>query len=80
MPDLGTCAVCEAPFEAARIRRECDECQRPFHLNLRTDIEAASCGGAYIGAACGMSVYCDPCGARLEAAAAGSGAALSRVA
>lgn len=80
MPDLETCSVCHGPFEDARMRGECDECLQPFHLNLRTDIEATSCGAAYVGAACGMSVYCDPCGARLATAAAGSGAALSRVA
>jgi hypothetical protein len=38
----------------------------PFHLNLRTDLDLPSCGAAYVSAACRMSVYCNPCGARIE--------------
>jgi hypothetical protein len=63
-------------IEEPRLLGECDECRRPFHLNLRVDIEALSCGAAYVSAACGMNVYCDPCGTRLEAEA---GLRLARV-
>jgi hypothetical protein len=73
------CSVCQRPIEEPRHGGACDECGRPFHLNLRTDIEALGCGAAYVGIACGMSVYCDPCGARLAAAAASFGVGLARV-
>lgn len=78
MAETAECSVCGHIVERAR-HAICDECLRPFHLNLRTDLEAASCGAAYIGSACGMSVYCDPCGARLEGLAAATGARLARV-
>jgi hypothetical protein len=73
------CAVCDGPFDDPRQRDECGECGGLFHLNLRTDIEARSCGGAYVGNACGMSIYCDPCGARLEAGATEAAFRLVRV-
>jgi hypothetical protein len=79
MNELPTCSVCEQPVEQPRQHAECDECGRAFHLNLRIDIEAPRCGAAYIGAACGMNVYCDPCGARLAASAASAGSVLARV-
>lgn len=80
MNDLvGQCYVCKRPIEEPRLRGECDECGRPFHLNLRTDIKALSCGAAYVGTACGMSVYCDPCGARLAAQTTSTGFGLARV-
>src|SRR5690606_22278372 len=61
------CAVCGEPFDDARQRDQCGECSGWFHLNLRTDVEARSCGAAYVGNACGMTTYCDPCGGLLEA-------------
>jgi hypothetical protein len=70
------CSVCQLSIGEPRQRGACDECGRPFHLNLRTDIDAVSCGAAYVSAACGMNVYCNPCGARLEAE---SGLQLARV-
>lgn len=78
MPEAAPCRVCGQVIEASR-HAICDECLAPFHLNLRTDLDDASCGAAYVSAACGMSVYCDPCGARLEAEAAATGARLARV-
>ncbi|MGE0133842.1 MAG: hypothetical protein AB7L91_00295 [Dehalococcoidia bacterium] len=70
MPDGVLCTVCGEVVPPAR-HAICDECLQPFHLNLRTDIDETSCGAAYVGAACGWSVYCDPCGARLQGEAAG---------
>lgn len=78
MPEATSCNVCGQVIDPAR-HAICDECLRPFHLNLRTDLDEASCGAAYVGAACGMSVYCDPCGARLEGETAAAGGRLARV-
>lgn len=78
MFETSSCRVCGQVIEAAR-HAICDECGAPFHLNLRTDLDEASCGAAYVSAACGMSVYCDSCGARLEAEAAATGSRLARV-
>lgn len=72
MAERGRCGVCGQEIEPTRDAM-CDECQRPFHLNLRTDLDEASCGAAYVGAACGMSVYCDGCGERLEGTVAADG-------
>jgi hypothetical protein len=60
------CSVCDRAIDDPRHRAECDDCLRAFHLNLRTDLDLPSCGAAYVSAACGMSVYCNPCGARVE--------------
>ncbi len=80
MSDIAVqCSVCDGPIEEPRHRGECADCMRPFHLNLRTDIQARSCGAAYVTGACGASVYCDPCGARLLAMTAEIGFGLARV-
>ncbi len=78
MPDPVPCSVCAKRIEPKQ-HAICDECLRPFHLNLRTDVDESSCGAAYVGAACGMSVYCDPCGSHLGANAGASGAPTARV-
>ena len=42
-----TCAVCGQPAEelASAI---CGECDRPFHLNQRNDVEGKDCGDVWV--------------------------------
>ncbi len=42
-----TCAVCGEPAEEST-SVVCGECDRPFHLNPRNDVEGKDCGEVWI--------------------------------
>lgn len=42
-----TCAVCGQPAEESTSAL-CGECDRPFHLNQRNDVEGKDCGDVWV--------------------------------
>jgi hypothetical protein len=42
-----TCAVCGRPAEESTSAL-CGECDRPFHLNQRNDVEGKDCGDVWV--------------------------------
>ncbi len=43
-----TCAVCGEPAAEESTSALCGECDRPFHLNQRNDIEGKDCGDVWV--------------------------------
>jgi hypothetical protein len=69
------CSICDRPAER-RALAGCVECGGWFHLALRADL-GVNCGAPLISENCGVSVACEPCIGRIEAA--GGAAARVRV-
>ncbi len=42
-----TCAVCDGPAEESTSAL-CGECDRPFHLNPRNDVDGKDCGEVWV--------------------------------
>ncbi len=42
-----TCAVCSGPAEESTSAL-CGECDRPFHLNQRNDVDGKDCGEVWV--------------------------------
>ena len=61
------CAICGGAAEPAQLA-ECADCGAWFHLELDRRVERG-CGAPSFGAACGLSLSCDPCIEAIEAAA-----------
>ena len=43
-----TCAVCGEPAAEESTSALCGECDRPFHLNQRNDVEGKDCGEVWV--------------------------------
>ncbi len=47
MSETSTCAVCGQPVEESTSAL-CGECDRPFHLNHRNDVDGKDCGEVWV--------------------------------